>query len=156
MRAPALQGEGRSYDLSVPSPRPPTCPRCSYSLKGIRDAVCPECGLSLDRAIIRSFHDRPPGMGAHTIILRILTVLALIGVAAAIGDAVTAFGPRPRTQATTVTAIGLCLLPLLFASYWYKNESDIINSRAAMVWTHGVLAVVLGIAGAVLGWWMMH
>lgn len=123
--------EGRVDPTPFPEDEFPVyCPKCDYSLRGLPDGNCPECGKAfergrllviqyVERACEHDFHNSPSGRRAIRV--------CLYGLAVSVSLALLAFGlerwpPRGNTAAIRALTLNsdtpfIILIPLLLASF---------------------------------------
>ncbi len=126
------------------------CPKCRYSLKGLRDPRCPECGLELDVATINGRRWRlvPESVSAGAR----WAVLVNIALAfAVIGSSIAHHGALPRLAWLAPAVLGGFACSLAYWPVFLKVRAGPIeppSSAIGAAW----LAAAMQAGGLVLLW----
>lgn len=129
------------------------CPRCHYALRGLRDPVCPECGLALTVEELT----KPRGLAAVRIAVfgedtgaqdrvgsRPLRLLAALNVVAAVAIMVSAFlnhGDLPMLSWLAPAVLGAFAFSIQYVAVFTKYAAA--RGEGVEVWGEGIASIVL-------------
>ena len=118
------------------------CPRCAYSLSGLKNDQCPECGKTLRLAIGMAPRDWTWHYGLLGLILgELLLVIVLISITANV-----VLGSWHREPVVAVIS-GIVILACAWQSFalarWIVRRGGVAPLHAALAW--GTTAALLGV-----------
>lgn len=140
-------GRGDQVRMYLAAAPDAACPGCGYCLRGLRDPVCPECGLQLSVSMLtgrRRWELPAPGVCA--------LVAINVGLALAVmASAVLHGGTLPRLAWLAPAVLGAFACSVAYWPVFLRMVDRGVEMPRPFVGTAWVVAVVQG-AGLVVMW----